>query len=210
MEISLLRLSPPPKQRTLSRVHVGSAPLTAALWRNIQEWTGCNVVNVYGTTENCNWVAGACSKNFTPHDGLVGEMWGGEAAVVSHDGNVQHIGEGKLLIKTPTLMSGYLNNEELTKRVWHEGWYDTGDIARIDEKGCITLIGRDAHTVNKAGIKIYPEEIDALAESNRHVSEACAFGMPDPIAGEILALMLFHVTETYSAFQNLDHGWQSG
>ena len=186
----VLRLSSPPTQRTLCRVHVGSAPLTVELWQSILEWTGCGVVNVYGTTENCNWVAGACSNDFTPHDGLVGEMWGGEAAVVSPDGNVQHIGEGKLLIKTPTLMSGYFNNAELTKRVWHDGWYNTGDIARIDDRGCITLIGRDAHTVNKAGIKIYPEEIDALAESNKHVLEACAFGMPDPIAGEILVLVL--------------------
>ncbi len=186
----VLRLSSRPKERTLSRVHVGSAPLTAVLWRRIIEWTDCNVVNVYGTTENCNWVSGACSDDFVPQDGLVGKMWGGEAAVLDSNGIVNYKGQGKLLIKTPTLMTGYLNNVNLSKSIWQDGWYDTGDVARIDDEGCITLIGRDIYTVNKAGVKIYPEEIDALAESNKHVLDACAFGMPDPIAGELLGVVL--------------------
>ena len=77
--------------------------MSAVLWQRIIDWATCDVVNMYGITENCNWVAGASSDNFAPEDGLVGKMWGGEASVLTTTGNRQSRGEGILLIRTPTL-----------------------------------------------------------------------------------------------------------
>ena len=186
----VLKLSSPPRKGTLSRVHVGSAPMSAVLWQRIIDWATCDVVNMYGITENCNWVAGASSDNFAPEDGLVGKMWGGEASVLTTTGNRQSRGEGILLIRTPTLMRGYLDDEITTNSVFRGNWFITGDIARIDDKGIVKLIGREVYAVNKAGIKIYPEEIDALVERNDEVVEACAFGLPDPISGDLLGVAL--------------------
>ncbi len=68
----ILRLSPPPTGSSLHRAFCGSAPLSARLWRNIQEWTGVTeIFNSYGITETGSWTAGATLGAFTPEDGLI-------------------------------------------------------------------------------------------------------------------------------------------
>jgi acyl-CoA synthetase (AMP-forming)/AMP-acid ligase II len=183
----VLRMSPPPKKRTLRRVHVGSAPLSAALWSRIAEWTGCEVVNCYGITETANWIGGASSRNHTMTDGLVGKPWGGTAGIRNEDGNIRTRGRGEIVVQTPTLMSGYLDRPDLTAAVLRDGWYSTGDLGEVDADGTIRLTGRAKDEINRAGFKVQPAEIDMLLESHPSVAEACVFGMPDAVSGEIVA-----------------------
>ena len=76
-----LRLAQPPSKRTLARVHIGSAPLSADLWSQVQGWAGTlDVVNAYGITETGSWVAGASAKTLKPVNGLVGAPWERHAA----------------------------------------------------------------------------------------------------------------------------------
>src|SRR5688572_5530690 len=71
-----LKLSKPPQANTLRRIHCGSAPLSAHLWRQIQDWAGTKeVFNAYGITETGSWVAGTTIGEFEPEDGLVGVSW---------------------------------------------------------------------------------------------------------------------------------------
>lgn len=185
----VLKASKKPQGGSLKQVSVGSAPLTAEHWQSIQNWAGIkNVVNMYGITETANWVAGVSGATTKPVDGLVGKMWGGEVNVLPKDGSQQPTGEGEILLKTPAIMKGYLKRPDLTAEVLSNGWYNTGDWGSVSERGEIRLLGRTKTEINKAGIKILPEEIDMLLERHPGVVEACAFGVPDLISGETVAV----------------------
>jgi acyl-CoA synthetase (AMP-forming)/AMP-acid ligase II len=185
------RLSEPPQDQSLLRVHVGSAPLSADLWRQIVEWSGTDdVVNMYGITETANWIAGASARDLPPEDGLIGRMWGGEAAVRAADGSVRAEGEGELMVQSPSLMTGYYRLDDKTREVLVDGWFRTGDVGRIDGDGVMRLTGRQKSEINRAGLKIHPEDIDLLLERHELIREACAFGFADPISGEAVGVAI--------------------
>lgn len=183
-----LRLGKPPGRTTLRRVQIGSAPLSADLWRQVVRWTGTeSVVNTYGITEAANWVAGASAADHGVDDGLIGTMWGGASCVMDPSGKRLAAGEGEILLQTPSLMTGYHARPDLTAEVLHDGWYHTGDTGSIDAGGVMRLTGRRRSEINKGGIKVRPEEVDLLLERHEAVLEACCFGAPDPISGECVA-----------------------
>ena len=181
------KASPPPAGGSLRRVHIGSAPLSALVWRNVARWAGeAEVVNMYGITETANWIAGASSRGIEPADGLVGRMWGGSARTMAA-ASEEESDEGELSVRTPSLMSGYFQRPDLTQTVIRQGWFHTGDIGRIDAQGMIHLTGRAKLEINRAGTKVHPEEVELVLESLDSVGEACVFGVPDEVSGEIVA-----------------------
>jgi acyl-CoA synthetase (AMP-forming)/AMP-acid ligase II/thioesterase domain-containing protein/acyl carrier protein len=196
------RLSRPPSGNSLARVHVGSSPLSARLWSDVVAWSRAEVVNCYGMTETANWIAGASSRSHGIADGLVGGVWGGHASVIDDDGRIESIGNGELTIKSPALMSGYLNREDLTTSAMINGWFRTGDRGTIDELGRIWLGGRIKDEINCAGFKVQPAEIDSLLETYPGIAEACAFAVPDPISGERIGAA---VRFTTGANASIDH-----
>jgi oxalate---CoA ligase len=176
-----------PSRGSLLRVHVGSAPFPATLWSEVAAWSGAEVVNCYGTTETANWISGASSNEDSIADGLIGKMWGGQAAVIGDNGSIQNQGTGEILIKSSSLMSGYLNRPDLSAAALYQGWYRTGDRGSIDQQGRLWLTGRLKDEINRAGFKVQPAEIDALLEKNPDVAEACVFGINDTLGGEAIA-----------------------
>ncbi len=183
-----LKFSGPPAGATLKRVHVGSAPLAPELWRAIAEWTRAEVVNCYGVTELANWVSGASSRRDGIAEGAVGRPWGGDSAIIDANGAISATGAGELVIKSPSVMSGYLHRPDLTEAAFIRGWYRTGDAARLTDDGLIHLTGRIKDEINRAGLKVQPGEIDALLQSHPAVAEACAFGIADAVSGETVAV----------------------
>lgn len=184
-----LRMSAKPQKETLKRVHVGSAPLSKKMWEDIIAWTGTdNVCNMYGITETANWIASASSREFAPEDGLIGKLWGGQIAVLTDEGHIRADGEGQLLVQTPSVMHSYYELPEQTSECLREGWFNTGDIGRIDEDGIIKLTGRKKYEINRGGMKVHPEDIDLLLETNENVLEACSFGIADDISGEVVGV----------------------
>jgi acyl-CoA synthetase (AMP-forming)/AMP-acid ligase II len=182
-----LKLSAPPKSDSLQRVHIGSAPLSATLWSDVAAWTRCETVNCYGMTETANWFAGASSR-IGVADGLVGTPWEGVGAVRDANGPIMANGEGEIVAQSCALMAGYLDRPDLTAEVIKGGWYHTGDWGRIDEYGRIWLVGRIKDEINRAGVKVQPAEVDRLLETHPAVAEACAFGVPDSVGGESVAV----------------------
>jgi len=185
----VLRLAEAPSQTPLRRIHIGSAPLSAELWQDVIAWSGTSeVVNAYGITETANWVGGASAEQLEPEAGLVGTPWGGEFAVLADDGHVDSHGEGEVIIRSPSLMSGYYLQPELTDQVLNNGWYRTGDVGILDAQGVLRISGRNRFCINRAGITIYPEGLDLLLERHPDVLEACAFGIPDELSNEIIGI----------------------
>jgi oxalate---CoA ligase len=177
----------PPTGNSLLRVHVGSSPLSAKLWSEIADWSRAEVVNCYGLTEAANWVAGASSRSEGIAEGLLGIPWGCTVAVLRNDGRIREFGEGELVVKSPSVMSGYLSRPDLTEMILSDGWLLTGDRGRVDDRGRIWFSGRIRDQIDRAGFKIQPAEIDALLERHPGVAEACVFGIPDPVSGEAVA-----------------------
>ena len=101
--------SRPPSDGSLVRVHVGSAPFSAALWSQVAAWSRAEVVNCYGITETANWIAGASSRADGIAEGLVGNMWGGTAAVMDDSGSIRAAGAGEIVVQSPSPMLGYLD-----------------------------------------------------------------------------------------------------
>lgn len=172
----------------LERVHVGSAPLSVGQWQDIAAWCGTgNVFNLFGMTETANWIGGGSLGEAQGRDGYVGRIWGGGLAVRSQTGDIAPAGRGEVLVHSPSMMLGYWQRPDLD-RVAHAGaWFRTGDTGEIDEDGGLVLAGRIKSEINRAGIKIQAEEIDMLLERHPAIAEACAFAIPDPVAGEAVA-----------------------
>lgn len=190
-----LRVSSPP-ENALTRVHVGSAPLSMELWRDIAGWTGTRAVfNMLGMTETANWIGGGSLQAPNVKDGYVGPAWGGALAILGEDGGIGRSGRGEVLIQTPSLMLGYWQRPDLNDEAFIGGWFRSGDIGELTEDGELTLVGRLKSEINRGGIKIQAEEIDMLLERHPAIAEACAFGIPDPVAGEAVAVAIVTVPD---------------
>jgi acyl-CoA synthetase (AMP-forming)/AMP-acid ligase II len=188
-----------PERGSLEHVVCGSAPLSAALWRSVQDWAGTTaVLNAYGITETGSWLAGTSLPSIAPEDGLIGEPWGSELRIlrtadtaVDPDAERCVPGESGLVwVRTPALMKGYLDRADLTARVVKNGWLSTGDVGAIDARGRLYLQGREREEINKAGMKIHPAEIDAIIERFPAAVDVCAFGVDDPLLGEDVAVAI--------------------
>ena len=86
---------------------------------------------------------------------------------------------GELLLKGPSVMKGYHNQPELTAQaIDEEGWFHTGDIARIDDKGRVYITGRIKNMiVLSGGKKVFPEEVESVLEKSDMFAEVCVFGV---------------------------------
>ncbi len=189
-----LKVSKPPSKRTLKRVHCGSAPLSAHLWKEIQVWAATkDVFNAYGITETGSWVAGTSVGDFIPEDGLIGEPWGAVIKVMktgdtrtppNQELECKPNESGYIWLRTPALMKGYFKRQDLTDEAVCQGWFLTGDIGTVDERGRLYLKGREREEINKGGIKIYPADIDAVVERFDRTKDVAAFGFDDPLYGQ--------------------------
>lgn len=206
----LLRMGKRPQARTLLRVTSGTAPLPTELWRGAAQWSGAEVLNIFGITET-GWLAGASSAELIDEapldEPLVGAPWGTIIRVLEsasterapHEWRVCAAGEtGHVWVHTPALMAGYFERDELTAHVVRDGWFCTGDLGALDAKGRLLLRGRHKDLINMGGTKVYPADIDALVGAIEGVDDVCTFGEVDPLHGEGVAIALVLRTVTLS------------
>ena len=136
---------------------------------------GFNVLQGYGLTETSPVIAAELTKQ--KRLGSIGKKF--PSVEVKID-NPDKSGVGELLAKGDSVMIGYYNNEEANEEVFTEdGWFRTGDLARIDKNGYLYISGRKKFViVLKNGKNVYPEEIESLLEKSELVKECKVFGMP--------------------------------
>ena len=136
---------------------------------------GFNIMQGYGLTETSP-VISAERTNLKRLGSIGKKMPSVEVKIDDPDES----GVGELLAKGDSIMLGYYNNEEANKEAFTEdGWFRTGDLAKIDKDGYIYICGRKKFViVLKNGKNVYPEEIESLIEKSDMVKECMVFGMP--------------------------------
>ncbi len=110
----------------------------------------------------------------------------GEVRIVDKSGKDVSPGEvGEIIIKGPTLMSGYWNRPELTSETIREGWLYTGDLARTDEEGYIYIVDREKDMYISGGENVYPAEIEKVLHTHPKIFDTGIVGVPDEKWGEV-------------------------
>ncbi|MFF2012691.1 type I polyketide synthase [Streptomyces sp. NPDC058195] len=94
-------------------------------------------------------------------------------------------GEGELWVSGPGLMTGYHNRPEATARVLRDGWFRTGDLARIDACGGLEITGRAGDLIVRGGVNVHPAEVEAVLRQVPGVADAAVTGRPHPVFGEV-------------------------
>jgi len=93
--------------------------------------------------------------------------------------------EGELLIRGPHVMAGYWMNPEATADTIRDGWLHTGDVARCDQDGCFSILGRSKEMFISGGENVYPAEIESVLTAHPSVTEAAVVGVPHETWGEV-------------------------
>ena len=170
-----------PKLKMLQSV---GAKLSFDLRNRIENRFGKPVANHYGLTETVvsalyNVPGSTCSGKGDVGKGIAVEA---KLQTAIKDTN-NEIGE--LLLRGPQVFSGYWRADELTSAVLINGWLRTGDLAKTEDDGTITIIGRIKTSINTGGLLVFPDEIDEVLLTHPAVSEAATIGVPDDVHGEI-------------------------
>ena len=105
--------------------------------------------------------------------------------LLDFDGNPVPVGEpGEICVRGPGVMSEYWQRPDLTKAAFAHGWLHTGDVARADERGYLTIVDRIKDLIITGGFNVYPREVEDALASHPAVSAAAVFGMSDEKWGE--------------------------
>ena len=171
---------------------VGGAPLEEEVARKWKTITGNTIVEAYGLTETSPVVA--CNRmdvaEFTGCCGV--PLPSTEIAIRDDEGAELPIGQaGELCVRGPQVMKGYWNRPLETRgAMTADGFFRTGDIATIDERGFLRIVDRKKDMINVSGMKVYPTEVEEVALMHPGVAEAGAIGVPDPLSGEAVKIVI--------------------
>lgn len=165
----------------------GGAPCPVPLMEEWRRRTGTVFRQGYGLSEvgpNCFSMT---NEESGPKSGSVGKpIFFSRMRLVNEKGIDVPLDEtGELLIKGPHVCSGYLNKPQATKEAIENGWFHTGDMARMDEDGFYTIVGRYKDMIISGGENIYAAEVEAVFLEHPAVLECALIGMPDEKWGEV-------------------------
>jgi len=164
----------------------GSAPLPVEVALKFEALTGARLIEGYGLSETSP-VTHANPVGGERRVGSVGLPFPStDQKVVDDTGRALPSGEiGELAVRGPQVMQGYYHQPEETARVLREGWFLTGDIARIDADGYAYIVDRKKDMINVGGMKVYPREVEEVLFQHPGVADAAVVGVPDPALGEV-------------------------
>ena len=112
---------------------------------------------------------------------------------------------GEVLVKGPTVMSGYLNNPVETQRAIRHGWLHTGDYGQLDDAGFLTLMDRRHDLIISGGTNIYPREVEEALSHHEDIAEVAVIGKVDPEWGQrVIAYVVFKNQKSLS-FEQLEN-----
>jgi long-chain acyl-CoA synthetase len=172
-----------------------TAPLSPLQARRFRDRFGIAVLNSYGQTELGGEIVGWTAADSRAHGetklGSVGRPHAGvELRVVAvGDGAVVTDlpvdGAGELWVRTSAIGARHGDGSDLGERLSPDGWFRTGDVARIDADGFVWIEGRVSDVINRGGLKVYPAEVEEVLRTAPEVADAAVVGVPDDRLGEV-------------------------
>lgn len=170
----------------------GGMAVQKAVAEKWKEVTGKPLIEAYGLTETS---PAACINplDIPEYNGKIGiPIPSTEVKIIDDEENDVPVGErGEIAIKGPQVMQGYWNRPEETAKVMtKDGYFKTGDIATMDEKGFFQIVDRKKDMILVSGFNVYPNEIEDVLVSHPKVLEAAAVGVPSEKSGEVVKVFI--------------------
>lgn len=187
----------------------GSAPMPIEVMKEFERKTGAKIVEGYGLSEASPTTH--CNPPFAARKaGTVGIGFPRTAyKIVDLESGTKEMppGEpGELVIKGPQVMKGYWNQPEETAMTLRNGWLYTGDIAKMDMEGYVSIIDRKKDMIIASGYNIYPRDVEEVLYEHPAVQEAVVIGVPDAYRGEtVKAVIVLKEGATTSEKELIDH-----
>ncbi|WP_367109720.1 AMP-binding protein [uncultured Psychrobacter sp.] len=157
---------------------------TAEKWRQV---TGNIISQGYGLSETAP-VATANPSNSATFSGNIGvPMPATDVAILDEAGNEVELGErGEISVRGPQVMKGYWQREDATAEVMTpDGFFRTGDIGIMDEKGYVTIVDRKKNMILVSGFNVYPNEVEEVMAGHPKILECGVIGVEDDNSGEV-------------------------
>ncbi|TCW81993.1 AMP-binding protein [Burkholderia sp. SRS-46] len=169
----------------------GGSPLDADLKARVERLYGVALHNGYGMTESSPTIA-QTPLDAPRADSSVGmPIPGVEMRIVGPDGHDLPLGEiGEVWVRGPNVMLGYYRNPDATRAaVTPDGWLKTGDLARQDADGAVTIAGRSKELIIRSGFNVYPVEVEQVLNAHPDVVQAAVIGRAIDGNEEVLAFV---------------------
>ncbi|MEU6040636.1 long-chain fatty acid--CoA ligase [Actinomadura sp. NPDC047616] len=170
----------------------GGASLPVEVLHAFESTFDVTVLEGYGLSETSP-VAAFNPLNRPRKAGSIGvPIRGVDMKLVADDGTtVDRPGEvGEIAIRGENIMKGYWNRPEATTQTIRDGWFHSGDLARVDEDGYYFIVDRKKDLIIRGGYNVYPREIEEVLYEHPAVAEAAVVGVPDKALGEEVAAVV--------------------
>ena len=163
----------------------GGAAMPAETMRAFEEAFNCKILEGYGLSETSP-VASFNHPDRERKPGSIGTpIEGVEMKVVDDDGNEVEQGEvGEIVIRGHNVMKGYWNRDDATAEAIKDGWFHTGDMAKVDEDGYFFIVDRKKDLIIRGGYNVYPREVEEVLYEHPAIQEAAVVGVPHDELGE--------------------------
>ncbi|OPZ89823.1 MAG: Acetyl-coenzyme A synthetase [Firmicutes bacterium ADurb.Bin419] len=186
---------------------IAGEPLNPEVYNQFLNLTGLKLMEGYGQTE-LTVVLGTFPW-MEPKPGSMGKPTPGyDVDLIDENGKSCEVGdEGQIVIRTDKnipvgMFQGYYRDEALTKKVWHDGVYYTGDMAWKDEDGYYWFVGRADDVIKSSGYRIGPFEVESALLEHPAVLECAITAVPDPVRGQVVKATVV-LTKKYTASDEL-------
>jgi malonyl-CoA/methylmalonyl-CoA synthetase len=167
----------------------GSAPLLLETFQQWKERTGHTILERYGMSETIMLTSNPYNPDHGERrGGTVGfPLPGVQLRVCDDQGREVPAGEiGGIQVKGPNVFKGYWRMPEKTREEFtDDGWFRTGDVGKVDERGYVTIVGRSKDLIISGGYNVYPAEIEGYINDMPGVAESAVVGVPHPDFGEV-------------------------
>ena len=182
----------------------GSAPLLLETFNTWQERTGHTILERYGMSETAMLTSNPyAAKDGERRGGTVGfPLPGVKLRVQDDEGATLPVGDiGGIQVQGPNIFKGYWRMPEKTAEEFtSDGYFKTGDVGKIDERGYVTIVGRSKDLIISGGYNVYPAEIEGYINDLNGVAESALIGVPHPDFGEVgVAVLILKSGATLSS-----------